>query len=108
MNLRDGVVQIWDWERYDAEVPWGFDGLHLAAHVIRPGQGDPRQQESTFLASVPAVLGELGVPRSQHDLTLRLYLTTIGVRYIDALTHSGTPALRRRAQWALGLLERLS
>ncbi len=108
MNLREGIVQIWDWERYDAEVPWGLDALHLAAHVVRPAQGDPRQQERELLESVPTVLGELGVAPAEHDLTLRLYLATIGVRYLDALSHSATPALRRRMKWVLDLLERLS
>ena len=37
MNTRDGVVQIWDWERYDPEVPWGFDAVHFAAQAIRLG-----------------------------------------------------------------------
>jgi hypothetical protein len=30
------------------------------------------------------------------------------VRYVDALTHGATPALRRRTAWVLSLLERLS
>jgi hypothetical protein len=108
MNLRGGVVQLWDWERYDAEVPAGFDALHFAAHAIRPGRGDLRQQEQTFLRAVPASLGELGVQLAEHDLTLRTYLFTIAVRYVDALGHSATPALERRTEWALSLMERLT
>ena len=107
MNMRDGVVQLWDWERYDGEVPLGFDGLHFAAHAIRPGHGQLQQQEQTFLRSVPVSLSELGVQHAEHDLTLRAYLFTIAVRYVDALMHSATPALEQRTQWALSLLERL-
>jgi len=107
MNLRDGIVQIWDWERYDPEVPMGFDGLHFAAHAIRAGHGDLQRQEAEFLSRVPTSLHELGVRPGQHDLTLRLYLLSISVRYVDALTHSATPALRRRTAWALSLLGRL-
>jgi hypothetical protein len=106
MNMRDGVVQIWDWERYDAEVPLGFDGVHLAAQHIRSGRGDLHRQEHDFLRAAPARLRELGVHPSQHDLTVTLYLAAVAVRYADALTHSATPALRRRQDWALSLLER--
>ena len=36
----------------------------------------------------------------------RLYLVTVAARYVDALTHSATPALQRRTDWVLSLLER--
>ena len=106
MNTCDGVVQIWDWERYDPEVPWGFDAVHYAAHAIRSGRGDLREQEKDFLRSVPEGLREMGVPPAEHDRTLSLYLVTVAARYVDALTHSATPALQRRTDWVLSLLER--
>ena len=106
MNTRDGVVQIWDWERYDPEVPWGFDAVHFAAQAIRSGRGDLREQEQTFLRSAPKGLQELGVHPADHDRTLSLYLVAVAARYVDALTHSATPALQRRADWVLSLLER--
>jgi hypothetical protein len=107
MAMGDGHLQLWDWERFDPEVPVGFDGLHFAAQRVRPGQRDEHRQEETFLRSVPETLAELGVHSGQHDLTLRLYLLEIAVRYVDALTHGATPALRRRTSWVLSLLERL-
>jgi hypothetical protein len=106
MGMGDGVLQLWDWERHDPEVPIGFDGLHFAAQDVRPGERDQRRQEDSFLRSVPETLAELGVHSAQHDLTLRLYLLEIAVRYVDALTHGATPALRRRTSWVLSLLER--
>jgi hypothetical protein len=108
MGMGEGVLQLWDWERYDPEVPVGFDGLHFAAQSVRPGERAAQRQEETFLRSVPDLLAELGVPPGLHDLTLRLYLLEIAVRYVDALTHGATPALRRRTAWVLSLLERLS
>ena len=53
MGMGDGVLQVWDWERYDPEVPLGFDGLHFAAQSVRPGERDERRQEEPFLRSVP-------------------------------------------------------
>jgi len=107
MAMGAGVLQLWDWERYDPEVPLGFDGLHYAAQSVRPGERAERRQEETFLGSVPRLLTELGVPPGLHDLTLRLYLLEMAVRYVDALTHGATPALRRRTAWVLSLLEQL-
>ena len=51
MGMGDGVLQLWDWERYDAEVPIGFDALHFAAQSVRPGEREERRQED----GVPAV-----------------------------------------------------
>jgi len=108
MGVEKGVLQVWDWERYDPQVPVGFDTLHFAAQSVRPGEREARRQEATFLASVPDRLAEVGVVPAQHDLTLRLYLTEIAVRYVEALTHGATPALQGRTSWVLSLLEQLS
>ncbi|NHC24441.1 hypothetical protein G6553_14820 [Nocardioides sp. IC4_145] len=108
MGLGDGVLNVWDWERYDPAVPLGFDGLHFAAQAVRPGQRDAARQERTFLEAVPTVLATADVPTRHHALTLRLYLLEVAVRYLDALTHGDTPALRRRTSWVLSLLERLA
>jgi hypothetical protein len=104
MGMHGGVLQLWDWERFDAEVPMGFDGLHFAAQCVRPGRGDQRTEQLDFVRSVPGALSELGVPPARHDLTLRLYLVEMATRYVDALTHGDTPALRRRIGWVLSLL----
>jgi hypothetical protein len=108
MGMDGQVLQLWDWERYDAEVPLGFDALHFIAQGVRPGQREERRQEETFLRSVPDALAGLGVDSDHHDLTLRLYLVEVAARYTDALTHGATPALRRRTSWVLSLLDRLS
>jgi hypothetical protein len=107
MAMGDGVLQLWDWERYDSEVPIGFDGLHFAAQRVRPWKRDERRQEGSFLRSVPEILTALGVgDPDQHSLTLRLYLLEVAVRYVDALRHGATPKLRGRTSWVLSLLER--
>ena len=106
MGMGDGVLQVWDWERYDATVPMGFDALHFAAQVIHPGERDARRREDAFLRSVPELLEQAGVDPRVHALTLRLYLLEISARYVEALRHGATPALQRRTAWALELLER--
>jgi hypothetical protein len=107
MGMAGGALHVWDWERYDPAVPVGFDTLHHAAQGVRPGEREAARQESAFLGSVPGRLALLGVGTDRHDVTLRLYLVEIALRYLDALTHGATPALRRRTSWVLSLLERL-
>jgi hypothetical protein len=107
MAMSDGVLQVWDWERYDPAVPIGFDGLHFAAQKVRPGRPDSeRAKEQSFLGSVPDALAEFDVDPRDQPLTLHLYLLEMAVRYVDASTHGATPALRRRISWVLSLLER--
>jgi hypothetical protein len=108
MGMGEGVLKLWDWERYEADVPIGFDALHFAAQSVRPGERHDRRQEEAFLRGAPAALAGLGVPSDQHDLVVRLYLLATAARYVDALTHGGTPVLRRRTTWVLSLLKRLS
>ena len=106
MGMGDGVLQVWDWERYDPAVPVGFDALHFIAQAVRPGERDHRRQEEAFLQAVPGTLTQVGVDPHLHALTLRLYLLEISARYVEALTHGATPALQRRTSWALAMLER--
>lgn len=108
MGMDGDVLQVWDWERYDAEVPMGFDALHFIAQAVRPGEREAWRREESFLRSVPEALAGLGVDVDHNDLTLRLYLLEVAARYAHALTHGATPALRRRTSWVLSLLERLS
>ncbi|WP_457205717.1 hypothetical protein [Nocardioides sp. P5_C9_2] len=107
MGMSNGVLQLWDWERYEAEVPLGFDGLHLIAQGVVAGHRDQPLQERHFLGSVSHGLSTFGVDPSQHDLVLRLYLLEMAVRYVDALTHGARPEFERRTAWVVSLLTRL-
>lgn len=107
MGMGDGVLQVWDWERYDPAVPVGFDALHFAAQSVRPGERDAARQEEHFLRAAPTLLAQSGVDRERHPLTLQLYLLEISARYVEALTHGATSALQRRVAWAIALLERV-
>jgi hypothetical protein len=106
MGIGNGALQVWDWERFDDEVPIGFDGLHYLAQSVRPGAREQQRQEDEFHRSLPRTLTELGVRLDRQELTLDLYLLEIAVRYVDALTFGATPALGLRTDWVLSLLER--
>jgi hypothetical protein len=98
-------VQVWDWERFDPEVPVGFDGLHYAAQSVRPEGRDLARQQSTFRQDAPEILAGFDVPPTVSQMTLVLYLLEMGVRYAHALSHSVTPVLQRRSAWAVAMLE---
>ena len=108
MGMADGTLLVWDWERYDPAVPLGFDALHHSVRAVQPRQRAAARQQESFLGAVPAGLTAAGVPASSHDLTLRLYLAEMAARYLEALTHGETAALRRRTSWVLSLLEELA
>jgi hypothetical protein len=106
MGSAHGVLRVWDWERYDAEVPVGFDALHYLAQLVRPGERQQRRQEEEFEQAVPRTLSEMGVRDDRHELTVTLYLLEIAARYLDALAFGTTAALLRRTEWVLSQLER--
>ena len=108
MGMADGTLLVWDWERYDPRVPLGFDAVHHAAQVARPGRRGAMERRSDLRNAVPGLLDSFGVPRDEHDLTLGLYLLEMAARYLEALTHGETPALHRRIAWVLSLLEELT
>lgn len=105
MGVTDGVLHVWDWERHEPRVPVGFDELHFAAQSVRPGQRAAAQQQRSFLASVDGLLAALDVPSERRHLTLLLYLADMATRYLEALEHGATPALRLRTDWITSLLE---
>ena len=106
MALDGTVVQLWDWERFDDQVPIGFDGLHFRAQSVRPATPAVRQQEGSFSDSVPEELGAFGVPAALHEVTLALYLLEVGIRYATDLNHPTGEHVRNRCAWAIDFLER--
>lgn len=107
MGMQGEALQLWDWERYDAEVPLGFDAVHFIAQRVRVQQAVEHTQEADFLAAVPEALAPFGVDASLHDLTVHLYLLEMAVRYVDALRHGARADFERRTAWVVSLLTRL-
>ncbi len=107
MALDGDVVQIWDWERFDTDVPVGFDALHYEAQGVRPENREFADQQQRFLQSVPDVLAQFGQPRAGSDVVLALYLVEMSIRYAEALSHAKTPRLKGRSEWAMHTLEEI-
>lgn len=83
---------VWDWERYEENVPFGFDAFH---HEFLPSfkqLGDTRVHSAglALLEHATAILEPLGVTRHVLQIGL-LYLVEIAVRFTaDAQDTTGT------------------
>ena len=81
--LPDAVL-VWDWERYEAGVPAGFDALHLSLQASIGGGIEPS-----------AAAGRVVVRRGRAARTLRCPLHR-GAPRVDALSVGSGCALRAR------------
>ncbi len=84
---------VWDWERFTAGVPLGFDALHhwLQTSVATP-RSDPRAEAASCLDRAPGHLAPFGVGSPQARLTATLYLTDLATRYLtDRQAQAGVP-----------------
>jgi hypothetical protein len=97
-------VLVWDWERYDPEVPAGFDALHLHLQSALDAGTAPRAAAEGTLAAAPRLLAPFGVPGADAALVAALYLWTLGVRYAgDGQEEAGSP-VGRLGEWLIPVL----
>lgn len=79
----DGTtMSVWDWERYQAGVPAGFDALHYASQtaIVRSGQAPHAAVQSLFPAA-PGLLAPFGVQAEDAERIALLYLMELAARY---------------------------
>lgn len=79
MSVARGKVNVWDWERFETDVPTGLDALHFRVNVATRSRG-------TTTATVLDALRDSG-PSAHHrgtaaHLRAGLYLTAITARYL--------------------------
>ncbi len=106
-----GALEVWDWERFDTDVPAGLDGAHWRLQV--DDRTDPHSTWQAMAADAAAVLrdmGELGELGETHDSTAGslvacCYLLAIWSRYRHDAATSVTPALRARVAWLCRLAD---
>ncbi|GAA4485888.1 hypothetical protein GCM10023191_011150 [Actinoallomurus oryzae] len=94
MAWHRGRVQLWDWERYDPDVPAGLDYAH---YRLQTGGGYDTWPD-------PELLAPYGMRGRAAAITVELYLLELARRYLgDAQGALGEP-LRPRAAKLLDLL----
>ncbi|HET8681541.1 MAG TPA: hypothetical protein VFM54_06665 [Micromonosporaceae bacterium] len=103
--LTDGRVLVWDWERFDPDVPAGFDALHLALQAaVTRGGVPPAQAARALFARGGELLAPFGVPEQAVDLVVRLYLVELGARYLRDRQAEAGARLGRIDEWLLPVL----
>ncbi|MFC6287688.1 hypothetical protein ACFP3Q_14975 [Nocardioides sp. GCM10027113] len=101
-----GPCPVWDWERFEPDVPRGFDLLHHRLHEAITVLGmDPRVAASLLVANAPATLTPLGVGGEAATATARLYLVTLACRYLEDDQRAAGGDLGRVEEWLLPALE---
>jgi hypothetical protein len=101
---RSGLM-VWDWERFTAGVPVGFDPLHywLQAQVIS-GRRDPRQAAADCVQRAPGLLAPLAVAPDQARLTAMAYLADLSARYLIDRQADTVPVLGAPGRWLIPAL----
>jgi hypothetical protein len=107
MSWQRDEVLLWDWERFDDEVPLGFDVLHFRIQSLlrRHGQDNRHEVGPEFARSADALLREFGLSALDTSLVTTLYLLSIYLRYAGDADGDGGDHLRGLAAWVLSQLE---
>lgn len=103
-----GDLYVWDWERFSAPAPVGFDALHYAlqeALVIR--RHPPQAAVRLLIVRSPALLAAYDVNADTVCTVTAAYLCELAVRYLkDAQAEAGA-RLGRVEEWLIPELETL-
>ncbi|MGH3381234.1 MAG: hypothetical protein ACRDP6_41535 [Actinoallomurus sp.] len=94
MAWHDGFVQLWDWERFDPDVPAGLDLLH---YRLQTGRGYGTWPD-------PAILAPLGQEGRSAAITAELYVLELARRYLLAAQGDLGEPLRPQAAALMDLL----
>lgn len=81
MAALDDDVLVWDWERFDADVPVGWDALHYELRRDIAQRGPVPAVTATLLARAPDLLRPFGVTPSAAQVVTVAYLVALALRY---------------------------
>jgi hypothetical protein len=104
---QDGRALVWDWERFESDVPVGYDAVHynLQGAMVR-GRIPAETAAHVILTESPGILAPVGVGPESAGLVATLYLIEIAARYLhDGQAEAGA-LLGRIDTWLLPALVR--
>lgn len=82
MAVHDHGVVVWDWERFQQDVPLGLDAIHFhLQREMRRQDQEPLQVARGTLARADELLAPWGLQGSDARCVFVLYLLSIGSRY---------------------------
>ena len=100
---------VWDWERFTAPAPLGFDALHYWLQTEVVGQPARSGAERGRAASdrAPALLDAVRCASDRRRaLSALLYLADLSVRYLADRQEQAGAALGAPRRWLLPALDR--
>lgn len=100
-SLADTIL-LWDWERFSAPAPLGFDAVHhrLQAALVHERE-EPRAAVAGCVTGAPTLLAPFGLDPASAELTALLYLIDLAARYLhDGQAEAGA-RLGVLRQWLL-------
>jgi len=105
--IHDSSVAVWDWERYEQDVPLGFDSQHLALQTaITQMQVPPRDAASWALESARQRLAPWSISAEDARVVAILHLFDVSVRYIVDRQYDAGADIADVEHWALPLASR--
>lgn len=102
-----GSLLVWDWERFSADTPVGFDALHywLQERVV-PGRQDPAQAAADCVRRAPEILAPWGIGQPVASLTAIAYLAELSVRYLSDRQEQAGARLGAPGKWLIPAITR--
>lgn len=107
LTVSDGRVRAWDWEKFQDDVPIGFDTIHYSVHGMSAlTQRTPLQAMHLTLDHAARLLDPHGIDSRSALVVFWLYLLELATRYLeDGEGEAGTTAMSRLADWLEPVLE---
>lgn len=82
MAVHDHALVVWDWERFQKDVPLGLDAIHFhLQREMRRQDQEPLQVSRGTLARADELLAPWGLEGADARCVFVLYLLAIGSRY---------------------------
>ena len=97
-------LEVWDWERFEDDVPIGLDGAHYRVQVELMRGADPTECWTAMKADVAEIVKRADV-LADVPVTAACYILAIWRRYRMVTSDAETPALRKRVTWLCGLAD---
>ncbi|MET7807087.1 hypothetical protein [Micromonospora chersina] len=104
--LADGRVLVWDWERFEADVPVGYDELHRAVQTAIGNDGvEPVEAARALIAGADRALAPFDPDGRRADLVAVLYLVELAARYLRDRQAEAGARLGHVDTWLLPAVE---
>ncbi|MFI0792162.1 hypothetical protein ACH4OY_05575 [Micromonospora rubida] len=104
--LADGRVLVWDWERFESDVPAGYDALHRAVQTAIGHDGvEPTDAARALIRDAVGTLAPFDPDGRGADLVAVLYLVDLATRYLRDRQAEAGARLGHVDAWLLPAVE---